>query len=138
MPLELIPNPKQETCVSRSFAQPVTTLRDLQTAIAFFVSRAAAKLRRQGQTAEIMIIFARTSLFIEQPITISQAIALPTPTHYTPELLKLAKAALQSIFRPHHPYKKAGVIMTGLQSEQIVQGNLFEPPQDTKRRQRLM
>jgi DNA polymerase V len=138
LPLELIPNPKQETCVSRSFAQPVTTLEDLQTAIAFFVSRAAAKLRQQGQTAAMMIIFARTSLFIEQPISISQAIALPTPTHYTPELLKLAKAALQSIFRPHYPYRKAGVIMTGLQSEQMVQGNLFEPPQDRERQQRLI
>ncbi|MFM1841430.1 MAG: hypothetical protein RLZZ490_161, partial [Cyanobacteriota bacterium] len=84
------------------------------------------------------IIFARTSLFIEQPISISQAITLPTPTHYTPALLKLAKVALQSIFRPHHPYRKAGVIMTGLQSEQMVQGNLFEPPQDRERQQRLM
>ncbi|MEY2985687.1 MAG: hypothetical protein RLZZ568_2304, partial [Cyanobacteriota bacterium] len=60
LPVELIPNPKQETCVSCSFPQPVTTLEDLQTVIAFFVSRAAEKLRRQGQTAAMMIIFART------------------------------------------------------------------------------
>jgi DNA polymerase V len=85
-----------------------------------------------------MIIFARTSFFIEQPISISQAIALSTLTHYTPELLKLAHAALKRIFRPHHPYKKAGVIMTGLQSERIVQGNLFEQPRDAERQQRLM
>jgi DNA polymerase V len=138
LPLELIPNPKQETCVSRSFAQAVTTLDELQTAIAFFVSRAAEKLRRQQQTPAVMIIFARTSFFIDQPISISQAIALPTPTHYTPELLKLAHSALKRIFRPHHPYKKAGVIMTGLQSERIVQGNLFEQPRNTERQQRLM
>ena len=138
LPLELLPNPKQETCVSRSFAQPVTTLEDLQTAISFFVSRAAEKLRRQGQTTAVMIIFARTSFFIEQPISISQTVTLPTPSNYTPELLTLAKAALKHVFRPLYPYKKAGVIMTGLQSEKVMQGNLFEAPKSLERHQQLM
>lgn len=138
LPLEVVPSPKQETCVSRSFAQPVTTLEELHQAIALFVSRAVEKLRRQQQVATVMIIFARTSLFIEQPLSISQAIALTTATNYTPELLQYAKESLKQIFKPHYPYKKAGVIMSGLQSEHLRQGNLFESTSDREKERRLM
>jgi DNA polymerase V len=138
LPLELIPRSKQETCVSRSFSQAVTTLEDLQMALTFFISRAAEKLRHQQQTAAVMIIFARTSFFIEQPLSISQTITLPYPTNFTPDLLSFAKVALQQIFQPYYPYKKAGVIMTGLQSECYQQIDLFNQPQNTERQQRLM
>jgi nucleotidyltransferase/DNA polymerase involved in DNA repair len=65
LPIETVPSPKQETCVTRSFGEPVTTLVELQQALALYVCRAAEKLRRQGQVAMGMTIFARTSRFID-------------------------------------------------------------------------
>jgi DNA polymerase V len=112
LPLELIPSPKQETCVSRSFGKPIASLAELQQAIALYVGRAAEKLRRQHQVATGMIVFANTSRFDDEPRSSSAVINLPAGTNFTPELLKYAIAALQQIYIPGCPYKKAGVIMT--------------------------
>jgi hypothetical protein len=51
LPLVAVPPAKQETCVSRSFSEPVTSLEGLRQAIATYLSRACEKLRRQGQRA---------------------------------------------------------------------------------------
>lgn len=138
LPLERVPNPKRETCVSRSFAHPATTLDELWQALSFFVCRGAEKLRRQRQTTAAMIIFARTSLFEDCPVSLSRTIIPPEPTHSAPLLLALAKTALAEIFRPRRAYKKAGVVMTGLQSDAFRQGSLFEDPSETERDRCLM
>jgi DNA polymerase V len=126
LPLETVPKPKQETCVSRSFGEPVTSLVELKQALALYVCRAAEKLRRQGQVATGMTIFATTSRFIDNPHSSSKTVKLLTGTNFTPELLKYAIAALGQIYVPDCPYKKVGVVMTGLHSEQIRQGNLLD------------
>ena len=41
LPLELVPPAKRETCVSRSFSQPITSQAQLKEAIATYLSRAA-------------------------------------------------------------------------------------------------
>lgn len=41
LPLDLAPSPKQETCVSRSFSRPITSLTELREAVATYVVRAA-------------------------------------------------------------------------------------------------
>jgi DNA polymerase V len=126
LPIETVPSPKQETCVSRSFGQPITSLVELQQALTLYVCRAAEKLRRQQQVATGMRIFAQTSRFIENPHSGSKTIKLLTGTNFTPELLKYAITALGQIYIPDCPYKKVGVVMTGLHSEQIRQQNLFD------------
>jgi DNA polymerase V len=126
LPIETVPKPKQETCVSRSFGEPVTSLVELQQALTLYVCRAAEKLRRQQQLATGMTIFAQTSRFIDKPHSSSKTVKLLTGTNFTPELLKYAIAALGQIYVPDCPYKKVGVVMTGLNSEQIRQGNIFD------------
>jgi DNA polymerase V len=138
LPLELVPSPKQETCVSRSFREPVTSLLELQQAIGFFVSRSAVKLRRQKQVATGMIVFASTSRFIDDPVSSSIVVNLLSGTSFTPELLKLAHGAVKQLYQPGCPYKKAGVIMVGLHSEDERQGNLFEQPVDRLQPNRLI
>ncbi|WP_373538699.1 Y-family DNA polymerase [Chamaesiphon sp.] len=126
LPIETESKPKQETCVSRSFGQPVTSLPELKQALALYVNRAAEKLRRQQQVATEMTIFANTSRFIEHPHSSSKTVKLPSGTNFTPELLGYAIAALSQIYLPNCPYKKVGVVMSGLHSEQMRQGNLFD------------
>jgi DNA polymerase V len=126
LPIATVPSPKQETCVSRSFGEPVTSLVELQQALALYVSRAAQKLRHQQQVATEMTIFAQTSRFIDNPHSSSKTVKLLTGTNFTPELLKSALTALEQIYIPDCPYKKVGVVMTGLHSEQFRQGNLLD------------
>jgi DNA polymerase V len=133
-----MPNPKQETCVSRSFAKPVTNLGELKEAITLYLSRAAEKIRNQKQRANILIVFIRSSIYAEQPVSRSLAITLPTASNYTPELLAHALGSLETIYLPNYEYKKAGVILSGLQPESIRQCNLFETERDWQSQEKLI
>jgi DNA polymerase V len=138
LPIEVMPNPKQETCVSRSFAKPVTNLGELKEAITLYLSRAAEKIRNQKQRANILIVFIRSSIYSEQPVSRSLAITLPTASNYTPELLAHALGSLETIYLPNYQYKKAGVILSGLQPESIRQCNLFETEKDWQSQEKLI
>ncbi len=138
LPIEVMPNPKQETCVSRSFAKPVTNLGELKEAITLYLSRAAEKIRNQKQRANILIVFIRSSIYSEQPVSRSLAITLPTASNYTPELLAHALGSLETIYLPNYQYKKAGVILSGLQPESIRQCNLFETERDLQSQENLI
>jgi len=138
LPIEVMPNPKQETCVSRSFAKPVTNLGELKEAITLYLSRAAEKIRNQKQRANILIVFIRSSIYSEQPVSRSLAITLPTASNYTPELLAHALGSLETIYLPNYEYKKAGVILSGLQPESIRQCNLFETEKDWQSQEKLI
>ncbi len=64
LPIAINERPKQETCVSRSFSQPITQLEEFCQAIATYVIRASEKLRRQKQLAGAITIFTKTSSFM--------------------------------------------------------------------------
>ena len=136
--LELSPSPKQATCVSRSFAHPVTSLSDLKEAVATYTSRAAEKLRKQQQSATAMTIFILTNRFKDSYYSNSITLPLPLASNYSPELIHGALRGLELIYREGYEYQKAGVIMQGLQPENIQQGNLFLPHYDSAQQQRLM
>jgi DNA polymerase V len=63
LPLVQQPPAKRETCVSRSFGEPVTSREGLREAVATYLSRAAEKLRRQRQRAGAITVFVRSSPF---------------------------------------------------------------------------
>ncbi|CAA9309126.1 Error-prone, lesion bypass DNA polymerase V (UmuC) [uncultured Leptolyngbya sp.] len=67
MPIELCPQPKKMTCVSRSFGRPVESLAELQEAVATYASRAAEKLRRDGLAAWVLTVFVNTNRFQDEP-----------------------------------------------------------------------
>jgi DNA polymerase V len=136
LPLELVANPKKETCVSRSFPHPVTTVEELKEAIAHFVHRAAEKLRRQKQSAQVITVFARTSPFQEDFYADSATNEFAIPTNDTVEILRVASRLTELIYREDHEFKKAGIIMTGLLPEGQVQGNLFDDGHNADNRQR--
>jgi DNA polymerase V len=138
LPLELVASPKQETCVSRSLPYPVTQLTELKEAVAHHIHRAAEKLRRQKQAAQVITIFARTSPFKEDFYTDSATTELLVPTNNTVELLRLASKLTESIYREGHGFIKAGVIMSGLLPENQIQGNLFDQSEDKHRSEKLM
>ena len=127
LPLELAPSPKQETCVSRSFSRPITSLEELREAVATYVVRAAEKLRKQRQRAAALTVYTRTSPFI--PAFYSQAAStrLDLPSNDTAALLQAALPLVNHIFRPHRQLAKAGVLMQHLQGDNTLQSHLLAP-----------
>jgi len=132
---------KRETCVSRSFSTPVTTVEQLREAVATYVVRAAEKLRRQQQRAGSLSVFVRSSPFDGTQFYANAATAtLPLPSHDTAVLLAAALPLATALFRPHKPLRKAGVLLHDLQPESLLQHHLLAPlpPEQQHRRAALM
>jgi DNA polymerase V len=133
--LELCPQPKQNICVSRSFGRPVTTKQELREAVAFYIAKAAEKLRQQKQVAIALSVFARSSPFKDDLHSASLSIELSVASNDTTELLQYALPLVDRIYAQGVEFKKAGVIMLGLQPEDSVQTSLFDIEDRTKSKQ---
>ena len=136
LPLDLAPAPKQETCVSRSFSRPVTTVDELRQAIATYVVRAAEKLRKQQQRAASLTIYTRTSPFIPGFYSQAASTRLDLPSNDTAVLLQAALPLVGHIFRPNRQLAKAGVLMQHLQSNDILQTHLMVPMSEEQQQKR--
>jgi DNA polymerase V len=140
LPLDLAPSPKQETCVSRSFSRPITSLEELRQAVATYVVRAAEKLRKQRQRAAALTVYTRTSPFIPAFYSQAASTTLDLPSNDTAALLEAALPLVNHIFRPHRQLAKAGVLMQHLQGTDILQSHLLVPMSEVEqgKRERLM
>ena len=141
LPLELVPPPRKQILVSRSFGERLSKLEDLQGAVAAFAARAGEKLRRQRLRTRAVTVFVQTSPFTDaEPFYANGAtLVLDRPTRDTGRLVRVADQALTRIYRPGLAYQKAGVLLPDLSPEGVEQGLLFaEPPADDARSDRLM
>jgi len=140
LPLELLPAPRQETCVSRSFGTPIQELQPLREAVAGYLVRAAEKLRRQGQRAGGLTVFVRTSPFAPGFYGNSASVRLPLASQDTAVLLQAALPLVDQLFRPGQRFQKAGVLLQELQSLGQWQGHLFVSlsAEQRQRRERLL
>lgn len=115
--VEDAPAEQQQIMCSRSFGQPVGELPALIEAVSQFTSRTAEKLRAQGQVAGAVHVFINTSPFRPQDRQHagSATLPLPQPSSDTRVLISAAVRTLRGIFKPGHPYVKAGVMLVDLQ-----------------------
>ncbi len=125
--LDSHPVPKKGIRSSRSFGKSVTTREDLEEAIATYVSRAAEKLRNQNSCANILIVYIKTNKFKrdEPQYANSLHIKLKEPTANTIDLTRHALRGLGEIYRSGYRYKKAGVLLEGIQPDSHIQLHLF-------------
>jgi len=63
LPLELCSSSRKSVTVSRSFGGKVETLKELRAAVAYYVTRAGEKLRREKLAAGMLTVFIETSRF---------------------------------------------------------------------------
>jgi DNA polymerase V len=130
---------KKMIATTRMFGRPVTSLHELQEAVATYISRAAEKLRRQQSAAGTVSVFIVSkeqdhSVNFKHGATISSYATLATATSLTHELIKPAIRLVEQLFENGKEYKKAGVMLSGLVPDDSVQGNLFVPPSQNQHR----
>lgn len=131
---------KKSICTSRSFASMVPDLQGLATHVANFAARCAEKLRAQHTVAQVVGVFIHTNPFREDlgQYWSFEEEQLVTPSNATLTIVQAAQRALQRIFRPGYQYKKAGVIVMGIQGDTPIQHDLFDlQPGQYERLQRL-
>lgn len=138
--LEEVPPPKKSILCSRSFGRAVSTKRELAESVALYVERAAEKLRVQGAVCGSLMVFIQTNPHKNLPqYQAAKAATLAATTDYTPALIKAAQAALEAIFKPGFVYKKAGVMLSGLERKTGRALSLFDlAAPEGERRARLM
>lgn len=131
---------KHMIATTRMFGNPVTTLHELEEAVATYTARAAEKLRRQHAAARGITVLivpkqeVKGSYYRHGP-TKSGAVRLSLATALTNELVKAALELVRSLFEAGKTYKKAGVILSDIVPETVIQGNLFaQAPDNTKAR----
>jgi len=121
---------KKMIATTRMFGHTVTELKDIKEAIATYTTRAAEKLRRQGGAASLISVFLisqekiDTTNFRHGP-TVSSYTVLPQPTSNTAELITPAVRLAEALFQAGKKYKKAGVTLSGIVPDEMVQGDLF-------------
>ena len=133
MHLQEAETPRKSLVRSRSFGRATSELNDVKAAIATHVSQAASRLRSEGLKARHLSIFATTKYHGSGPHrSIRQAARLMQATHDTPTLIRASVQLLHRCFISQTRageglnYRKAGVMLTELVPEEMVQLNLFE------------
>lgn len=137
--LEDVPARRKSIVCSRSFGSPVSKISELREAVSGHVQRAGEKLRRQGLLASHCHVFLQTDPFKDGPqYHPCTGATLSPPTAYTPALLARALTVLETIHRPGHRFKKAGIMLTGLVQEEGRQLYLQEPDEAVRERRRSL
>lgn len=124
--LQLQAPSRKSMIVSRSFGQPVYSLGELQEAIATFTAKAAHKLRRERLAAGMMTVFAHSSRFKENYYKNSARCQLWIASNHTPTLIKYALLLVEKVWREEVEFAKAGVLLTRITEETVIQLSLFE------------
>lgn len=125
--LEDITAPKAHIQATRSFGRSVTAIGELREAVMSYVIRAAERLRGQHSLCAQVSVFIDTGKHHAGTPRCSPAImiALAAPSDDTRRLAAAALRGLEQIYRPGCRYKKAGVMLTGLQPAAATQADLF-------------
>lgn len=128
IPMETVAPDKQSIMVSRSFGKMITDLSCIREALANYACMAAAKLRKQRSCARSLLVFIDTNPFRTDLSQYSQhaIMTMPVATNSSIEIVSYVSQALEQIFRPGYQYKKAGVMLMDICSQDAVQGNIWD------------
>lgn len=139
VPLEKMVPPKQSICTSRSFGKMVDDFETLAEAVSNFAARCSEKLRRQNSCANYVIVFVTTNRFRQDLKQYSDQIVvnLPVASSLTSELIHFALIGLKTLFKEGFEYKKAGVIVSGIVTQDEIQTSLFDEL-DRERHEKIM
>lgn len=127
IPLEIERPTKKGIMCSKTFGREITSLDELEEAVATYTARAAEKLRSQDSLTSFLTVFIRTNHFNKAipHYSNSYAVRMPYPTAFTPELVRYALEGLKAIYQDGFKYKKAGVYLTKITPQACVQPDLF-------------
>ena len=118
---------KKNICTSRSFGMDVKTLPELEEAVASYASTCGMKLRKEKSLTSSILVFVKTNPFKElnRQYSPCQKVILDVPTNDSMEIISQALSVLKRIYKDGFNYKKAGVIVGDIVSEESRQLSLF-------------
>ena len=126
--LEEVRSPKKAIATTRSFEGTIADYEKIKERISTFAICCAEKLRAQQSNCSSIYVFIRSNKFQKNKPQYRNGIVITIPfsTNSNIVISKYAIEGLKKIFRQGIDYKKAGVIVMGLNSINNYQYNLFE------------
>jgi DNA polymerase V len=122
---EMVAESKQ-VMSSRSFGARVAELDDLSQAISFHAANAAQRMRKQGLSANAVLVFIQNSPFDQaEYYGNSLSVALPAPMDCTLQINRAALWLLKQVYKPDVYYQKAGIMLMDLVPKGGRQSDLF-------------
>lgn len=121
------PQNKKSIATTRSFKENIADLDALEERVATFAVHCAEKLRKQKSSCRMISVFLRSNPFDKSQPNVfrNTTISLPYDSDSSILIASYAKRALRHIYKEGIPYKKAGVLVLGLQPSENQQLNLF-------------
>ena len=108
--------PRQKSIIcSRSFETEINGFENLKKIIAEFVDNACLRLREQNGLAGGIVVFIATNRFHEPYYNNSKLVGLPEASCHTAKFTKAMTEGLKSIYRPEFYYKRAGIMLVGIE-----------------------
>lgn len=119
---------KKVICTSRSFGKMVNDIGTLKEAVSNYAHSCGEKLRLQNCCAGMITVFLHTNQFREDlpQYARSYVCNLAVPTNFSQELISSAVKGLEAIYKKGYQYKKVGVIVSSIVTQNQVQTNLFD------------
>ena len=114
----------QSVGVSRMFGTPVEEAQGLEEAVSAHAASAAAKLRKAGMVASVANVYVQECA---PPGTggwndrnwwtpfLTATVSFEVPTSATPDILSAVRPAVGRLFVPGKRYRRAGVLLCGLE-----------------------
>lgn len=125
-----LPGDKKSIGTAKSFGKKIENYDMIAEACSYYVAEVTDLLRQQKSLAGKIEIFLQTNYHSKSDRQHHQKIILnlDVPTNNTFKLTQVALEGLKQIYKPGFRYKKVGVHLYNLVSENNVQTNLFYKP----------
>ena len=126
---------QQSIMSTRSMKQALTNRDQIEVALLYHVDQVARQLREKKLEATRLSVMIRPSRHGDWALrggTAEELLALPS--NDTRTLSITARALCRSLYEVEVPYKKVGVVVSGLRPEGISQGELFAATDQSEKR----
>lgn len=117
---------KLSIATTRTFEYALKEYEPIKERIATFANSCAEKLRRQGSECNYLYVFLKTSKYSTIKRSVGAVVHLPFTTNSSITICNYAIKGVNQLFKKGYNYKKAGVVVMGLKSEEEHQFSLFE------------
>jgi len=117
---------KISIATTRTFEYALREFEPIKERIATFANACAEKLRKQHSECNYLYVFLKTSSYSSVKRNVGLVIHLPYTTNSSITICNYASRGIEQLFKKGYNYKKAGVVVMGLKSEEEHQFSLFE------------
>lgn len=117
---------QKQMAFTRMFGHTISSVHELEKAVADFAAQAAARLRRHKEITGGVHVYLRTGKNAPKPYYPATYVTTPYPTADTSVIVGTALEGLHRIHREEFAYKKAGVTLLQLASKEMQQLSLTE------------